>query len=393
MGTGVSFLSLTRGGLLHHVFRRARLWRGSGRDVERQAIAAVALSWGPLMAAALVEHVAHAYAHGGPIAWDPLVLDFSVHTRLLLSIPLLIAAEHSLEIRTERCIARFIEGGFVPPEQMPQVAGLVADCERQRDRYSPELGAIALGIGIGQAVLWGSLPGGIMASQEAHFVFSAARVWYGLFALPLSIWLFGRSLWHWGLWSWLLVRLARLKVRPVPVHPDRRGGLEFLSAPAFSFALVGSAFAAAQSGVWATRMVHSGVHLKEFLTNGVGECVLVLALTFGPLLAFVPDLWRARYLAFEQYDELALRYSLLFQHRWIEVGGTDDLLGSGDIQSMADMGGTFTMVREMRVFPVVLERVVIVLGAFLAPMLPLTLLQMPLAQLLQTLASTALGLR
>ena len=51
------------------------------------------------------------------------------------------------------------------------------------------------------------------------------------------------------------------------------------------------------------------------------------------------------------------------------------------IQSLADLGNSFAVVREMRVVPFSLDDVLRLLGATLVPMVPLLLTIMPLEQL------------
>jgi hypothetical protein len=57
------------------------------------------------------------------------------------------------------------------------------------------------------------------------------------------------------------------------------------------------------------------------------------------------------------------------------------MLGSGDIQSLADLGNSFAVVREMRVIPFATGDVLRLLVAAVVPMVPLLLTIMPLDQL------------
>jgi hypothetical protein len=57
------------------------------------------------------------------------------------------------------------------------------------------------------------------------------------------------------------------------------------------------------------------------------------------------------------------------------------MLGSGDIQSLADLGNSFAVVREMRVVPFAVDDVLRLLVATVVPMVPLLLTIMPLDQL------------
>jgi hypothetical protein len=69
-------------------------------------------------------------------------------------------------------------------------------------------------------------------------------------------------------------------------------------------------------------------------------------------------------------------------------GGADadePLLGSGDIQSLADLGNSFAVVQDMRVVPISKQAILQLGAATLAPIVPLLLTLMPLEQLLNKL--------
>jgi hypothetical protein len=95
------------------------------------------------------------------------------------------------------------------------------------------------------------------------------------------------------------------------------------------------------------------------------------------------------------YSLLVNRYNRAFHEKWIEgrdradepLDPTDEpLLGSADIQSLADLTTSFDNVRSMKVVPFSM-RVMIQLAVVTSlPCLPLILLVMPVAELLQLLA-------
>jgi hypothetical protein len=57
-------------------------------------------------------------------------------------------------------------------------------------------------------------------------------------------------------------------------------------------------------------------------------------------------------------------------------------VGSGDIQSLADLGNSFEVIRTMRVVPFTKEAIVQLVVMTLAPVLPLTLTMLSVDQLL-----------
>jgi hypothetical protein len=65
-------------------------------------------------------------------------------------------------------------------------------------------------------------------------------------------------------------------------------------------------------------------------------------------------------------------------------------VGSGDIQSLADLGNSFEVVQTMRVAPITKEAILQLVAATLAPMVPLALTMMPLEELLKKLLGVLL---
>ena len=64
-----------------------------------------------------------------------------------------------------------------------------------------------------------------------------------------------------------------------------------------------------------------------------------------------------------------------FEQKWVFSGlvPSGELLGSGDIQSLADLGNSYALVREMRPIPFGLDDIGRLAAATAAPLLPLLL--------------------
>jgi hypothetical protein len=64
---------------------------------------------------------------------------------------------------------------------------------------------------------------------------------------------------------------------------------------------------------------------------------------------------------------------------------TGSLVGSADVQSLADMGNSYDIVRTMRTVPITKDTVFRLTGATLVPIVPLLLTMMPIEELLRKL--------
>jgi hypothetical protein len=369
--------SLTRGGPTY------RLWQVLARgDWVRLSMLVIAVTWVPIVVLSIVE-----WRATGQL--PALFVSFSLHVKALIAVPLLLAAENVLHVRTCRCIDRIVDERWAEPPAA--VAALTTAAERRRDSRVAEAVVLAVALFGSQAVTWGLGKSiGVIRGRGLDQL-SAAAVWNSVVTLSVYQFLLYRWLWRWWIWSRLLWGLARLKLRVLPTHADKQGGLGFLALVSSAFGIVIFAISAVQSSVWADQVAFANKSALSFKSPAAVLLVLCLLIAFGPLIPFVRQMWVARLEAVRQYGKLAADYARLFHARWIQRGEREDLLGSPDIQSLADIGASYDVIREMRPVPFSLQSIIAVVLAVLAPMLPLVLMEVPLVELLSKLSGVGLG--
>jgi hypothetical protein len=195
------------------------------------------------------------------------------------------------------------------------------------------------------------------------------------------------------IWFQFLWRVSRFELRLLPAHPDRAGGLGFLGVGSYAFTPILFAQGAVLSGLIANRIFYQGQTLLNFKLNIVGFVAFFLVFILAPLLVFSPQLNDAKRRGLGEYGTLASSYVSEFQDKWLPdrdrkppPAHNEELLGSGDIQSLADLGNSFGFVRDMRFVPFSLQDIVRLAAATAIPLLPLLLTIMPLDELLTRLA-------
>jgi hypothetical protein len=131
----------------------------------------------------------------------------------------------------------------------------------------------------------------------------------------------------------------------------------------------------------------AGAKLTDFKMEIIGTMAFLLLLVLGPLLFFSPGLMRAKRTGLREYGILASRYVSEFDLKWVRGGATDDeqLIGSGDIQSLADLGNSFQVIRDIKPFPFGRDTVIQLVFFTLLPGLPLVLTMIPLEELIAKL--------
>jgi hypothetical protein len=102
---------------------------------------------------------------------------------------------------------------------------------------------------------------------------------------------------------------------------------------------------------------------------------------------FVPILIRSRLAWLRDYSLLVVRYNRSFHEKWItgKVPPDEPLLGSADIQSLADLGNSFRYIQEMKPLPFNLRVMIRLAIVTSLPCLPLLLLVMPIDKIIELL--------
>jgi hypothetical protein len=210
--------------------------------------------------------------------------------------------------------------------------------------------------------------------------------WLGFVSIPIAQFILFRWYLRLLIWFWLLWRVSRLNLRLVPTHPDRAGGIGFLGEVVHAFSPVLFAQGAVLAGVIANRILYQGQNLVSFRATIFGLISLFVLVVLGPLTVFTPLLFRARLRGLSDYGTLAMSYVRDFDAKWVRGGAKardEGILGTSDIQSLADLANSYAIVRDMRVVPFTLTDAILLVVATALPLLPLLLTMMPLDELLR----------
>ena len=381
------------GGPSYRLMQRIGLIKPGSRSLLRRYIAFVLITWVPLLVLALLEGKAL-----GPTPQESLLLDFATYARFLLAVPLLFLSEVIVGPRFRNAGRQFIEGRFIREQDLPVVEAAVLRTQQRREALLPELLMLVIGFsapwiwqmedwaGGGAVISWRSGGG------EALLGLSWAGLWYQFIAVPLLQFFMFRWLWRLVIWILFLHDLSRLDLRLVPTHPDRAAGLGFLGGAHLSLALFPFLFSCVLSANIAFQIYFEGVAIESFRLLFVVYLVTMVVLILGPLLIFTPQLARARRRGMREYSLLANDYNRAFHQKWVSGPPPEDepLLGSGDIQSLADLGNSFGFIRDMKIFPFSQQQILQIAIVSSLPGLPLIFLVMPVAELLQLLAGALL---
>jgi hypothetical protein len=365
--------SLVAGGPLYQFFLRTGLLKPP-LDRTRWRILVVALvTWAPLLVLTMA---------GGRLISGvhiPFARDFEVHVRLLVSLPLMIAAEVTIHGRLKMILGQFIQRRIIAGPALQRFGAIIESAMRLRNSVAVEL--ILLGIVLlagrllSQGVIglhsdtWG------VTMTAAGAATTPAGIWYQFVSVPISQFLLLR--WYFRLFIWIrmLWQISRLELNLVATHPDRACGLGFLDGTVLAMAPLLLAHTSMMTGALANRLVYEGAKLPDYYVEIVALALFLVVLTLGPLCLFTRSLLKARLLGLATYGRLASDYVIGFDRKWIagERPADEPLVGSGDIQSLADLANSFQVVQSIVPFPFGRSSLLGLAAIIAGPMLPLSL--------------------
>lgn len=384
----LSRFSLALDGPLYRLYVRWHLLAPPVRLTQRRIAAFVAVTWLPLLALTLIE----GRALGG--ARVPFLADLGAQIRLLVALPLLVAAEPIVHWRIAKTVRPFLERGIVAPEDRAAFGSIVETSIRLRGSVVVEIALLAVTTILGvwlRGDLWGARTDIWYAVHDAHggVALTAAGWWYAivslnLFRFVLVRWYFRLLIWYEFLW-----RTSRLRLQLNPLHPDRAGGLGFLAGSLIALSPVFLAQTVTVAGSIAGRIIQDGIPLEAFVFEIVALPLILAIIATLPLGFFAAALLRSSFDGAHEFGRLATRYVDDFRRRWIVgedgAGTKEQLLGSPDIQSLADLGNAYETVRGVRALPVGFRSFIDLVLVLALPFLPLALTKVPLEELLRRL--------
>ena len=381
--TGAESFSLTNRGPLDRALARVGLKSTEPPRLLLRAFVPALVVWIPLLILALVK----------PASEDGVAISFfedlATHVRFLIVVPLLVMIEAGIGRRTRQVAAHFVEANLVKRADRPRFDDVLRKTGRAFDSALAETIIAALAVGFVWSAAQRFRADGLQfwfeeATAEGMRL-SAAGWWYVLGSM-LPAFLLLRWIWRYLVWCWLLQRLSRLDLQVVATHPDKAAGLGFVTFGHTAFAQLAFTVSCLVAGAIGTRVLHEGASLTTYQWPLAVFAGLSILFGLAPLAVFWRTLRAAKEVGYLAYGSLASRYVQDFHRRWIGTkAGEKPLDASGDVQGLADFGGSLEQVYSMTYVPISLRSAIAFAAAALVPMLPLLLLVMPLRELVKLL--------
>ena len=371
--------SLISGGPLYQLLRKARLDDDVRSRVRLRTFVICGLIWLPLFVLCAIEGT---LLSGIAI---PFLYDIETHARFLVAAPLLIAGELLMHLRMRNIVAQFFDRNLIPAGAVGRFRAAILHAMAWRNSIVVELALVGIVFTLGyylradsfalKASTWSASSGGGA---------TLAGWWLKWVSNPILQFLLLRWIFRLAIWGRFLWQVSRIDLDLIPTHPDRNGGLGFLGASARLYSPLLAALGAMLGGVFASRIFFEGASLADFKFEVVILVGLGTVFILGPLTIFAPQILAAKRQGLRDYGALAADYTRAFDRRWLRTADHDnqELLGAADIQSLADLGNAFTVIKEMKSVPFGRDAFLELVWATVMPIAPLVLTMIPLEELL-----------
>jgi len=318
------------------------------------------------------------------------------HVRLLVAIPLFFLCESLIGPRVVSLVDTLVRSEVIPQSASTTLDAELTRAARRADAWLPDTVCLLVAVSLSLIGPHLNLPGVTAAYDPARSggEMMLTGAWFWIVCMTVFRFLLLRWFWRIASWCYFLWRLSRLNLRLVPTHPDGAAGLGYLEVVQTQFSPLILALSAIECAMFAEAL-SAGIMAFEEVYSGMALLLLAVALLFvGPACIFSRKLWACRIQGLSDYMELAAHYVGDFDKKWLtaDTARRAELLGTADLQSLADLNNSMGIVREMRLVPMS-TRMLIEFGlATLVPALPLLLFKYPLAELAQQLITRLSGL-
>lgn len=357
----------------------------------KAAIIMAAVTWLPLVILTLINGT----ATGDSIA-VPFYKDFPPNVRFLIATPLLVLIQYIISPRIRIGAVQFVTRGIITEKNVDEYEEIIKKVLRWRDSVYSEI-AIAL---FAYIMAYVSLKAGALENSSTWYqtisgadrTVTVAGYWYLFISTPIYQFFLYRWIYRYFLWCYFLRKVSKMDLNLMPTHPDGMGGLGFLPFTQRVFGVFIFILSLMFASTYAVSIVYEGASFLDSKFTFIGLLVFLVLLFVFPLVFFAGKLIGSKRSGLLRYGTLAIDYTRDFDKKWIEKVNPENepMLGTGDIQSLADLGNSFRFIEDMKMFPIDRDTILALLICGIIPMIPLLLYEVPVKDIFDALKGIVL---
>lgn len=368
---------LFEGDLVNRLFAKIHIGGKSPLDLILRILVLLGVTWAPMAV----------LAYFGPRpenAAADFFYDFAAYAQFFVGLPLYVIAERIVERGLLTAARNFASSGVIRSEDLPKLRKVEGDTARLRKERWPEIVCIAAAYimslsTIGSELFW---PTNAMATWHVQktgmtAAITPAGLYAMLVALPIQTYWWVRWVWKIALWYRYLREVSRFRLALVASHPDRTGGIGFLSEVQAKFAIVILAYGI--SNVAATvgykiAVENAPVNLPPVWGMVLGFAILGPTLFLAPLLLFTKQLARTKRRTMNQFRDKAVAAAWRVEEQWLQSRCDNDQCDANarnELSQLNLLSGFYSKIHEMRVVPFDLRSAAQLFGSAITPLIPL----------------------
>jgi hypothetical protein len=374
------------GGPPTRLLRKIGLIRPEDPRIRYRVLLLICFAWLPLALLCGLEEV----FVGDRALWF-FLRDFGIHARFLVAAPLLVIGDSWCLTRLSRSASYLRSAGIVRTEDRNVLEGhLASTCKGLNSIWAEVLGLVltySIVFALFGAVFHpADLPKWHIHWSNGEPVYSAAGYWHLLVSMPLLILQLFGWVWRHLMW-WRLLRLtSKLPLRLIAAHPDRSGGLKFMSTVLRGYWPLCFALGVIIAGR-AANQIQAGLTLYDCRFTIAGLLAFLLTFILMPLTVFIPVLIRLSGQGAFSYGSLASAVGERFETKWLKNPEPipPSALEAPDFSATIDLYSVVTNAQQILFFPARFAAICELIVVTLIPFVPVALASLPLDTILTSL--------
>jgi len=324
----------------------------------------------------------------------PFIKDYAVNVRFLISFPVIFFSVKFVYALVGKSFHHFSESNIIKSDDKSKYESIVVSFYKYSE--SKKINFVLLIVAyISVIFFWGSESElkGVNTWKNVYddgYRILPAGYCYLYISLPLFQYFLFKYIWIYLLWSIALFKISRLKLKITSSSPDGCGGLAFLGYTQVFFGFIGFSQNAILSSTIANKILYQNDSFENYRNLILLGVILFSVIYILPLIFFSKHMIKAKFKSLFLYSKLGLNYGSLFDQKWTNTGGVnlrEPLLGTADIQSLADLYNSTQMVQNQLFVPLKLTTFIKFCLILISPYFPLFFLRFSTDELIKGVIS------
>jgi len=381
--------SLVRGGPVWRFERFLGLLGPDGLPTWSGAVKLTAFCWLPMVLLACLDSRNWTLAHG-----HSFFSDLDVYSRSLLAVFILMITDRTTDHRLNNLLITFEKTGIISSDMH---AGYMRQIIRGDRRTSSAVAetiilfiAVALSGIATYFVINNDLEQWNTAMPGLSIILSPAGWWKTLVSDPIYYLLTFRWLWRLIAWTLLMKDITSLPLQLVATHPDKAGGLGFLTIfPAMFLPLIFSLSMVFATGNLQIILIQGG-QVIDLEYAVFGWLTLVLIFFVGPLGVFTPQLLQLKERAIVEYGALIASTNRSAEAQLLDKFANGQAVDKDTISMIADISACLETIKALKPVPVEFFALIPLIVSALLPLLAVAATKLPIGDLLWNLFTSVI---